>query len=213
MKLGKIFVAAATSGVLLSGAFMIAEEYTGKSAFAVNMDNTRIELKTKKGTVREVLIANDIPFSADDRIEPGLDTKVKGGETINIYRAREITIVDGETTTTRKTTYRKVEDILKELNITLGSEDKVTPELSSEVAEVDTIKITRNSTTTETRKEAIKFEEAVRQLEQIVTRLEDGELNIDELSGELKKARKLITLCKQRLTKTDEEIQKILKDQ
>ena len=62
-------------------------------------------------------------------------------------------------------------------------------------------------------KEAIKYEEAVRQLEQIVTRLEDGELNIDELSGGLKKARKLITLCKQRLTKTDEEIQKILKDQ
>ncbi len=62
-------------------------------------------------------------------------------------------------------------------------------------------------------KEAIKYEEAVRQLEQIVTRLEDGELNIDELSGELKKVRKLITLCKQRLTKTDEEIQKILKDQ
>ncbi len=62
-------------------------------------------------------------------------------------------------------------------------------------------------------KEAIKYEEAVRKLEQIVTRLEDGELNIDELSGELKKARKLITLCKQRLTKTDEEIQKILKDQ
>ena len=62
-------------------------------------------------------------------------------------------------------------------------------------------------------KEAIKYEEAVRQLEQIVTRLEDGELNIDELSGELKKARKLITLCKQRLTKTDEEIQKILTDQ
>ncbi len=62
-------------------------------------------------------------------------------------------------------------------------------------------------------KETIKYEEAVRQLEQIVTRLEDGELNIDELSGELKKARKLITLCKQRLTKTDEEIQKILKDQ
>lgn len=62
-------------------------------------------------------------------------------------------------------------------------------------------------------KEAIKYEEAVRQLEQIVTRLEDGELNIDELSGELKKARRLIALCKQRLTKTDEEIQKILKDQ
>ena len=62
-------------------------------------------------------------------------------------------------------------------------------------------------------KENIKYEEAVSQLEQIVANLEEGELNIDELSSELKKAQKLITLCKQRLTKTDEEIQKILKDQ
>ena len=59
-------------------------------------------------------------------------------------------------------------------------------------------------------KENIKYEEAVSQLEQIVANLEEGGLNIDELSSELKKAQKLITLCKQRLTKTDEEIQKIL---
>ena len=61
-------------------------------------------------------------------------------------------------------------------------------------------------------KENIKYEEAVNQLEQIVANLEEGELNIDDLSSELKKAQKLITLCKQRLTKTDEEIQKILND-
>jgi len=116
------------------------------------------EIKTKKGTVREVLIANDIPFSADDRVEPGLDTRVNGGETINIYKAREITIVDGNTTTVRKTTYKKVEDILKELNITLGEKDEVTPGLKSEVATVDTIKIARTGKTTETKKEVIKFE-------------------------------------------------------
>ena len=61
-------------------------------------------------------------------------------------------------------------------------------------------------------KDNMKYEEAVSQLEQIVANLEEGELNIDELSSELKKAQKLITLCKQRLTKTDEEIQKILND-
>ena len=61
-------------------------------------------------------------------------------------------------------------------------------------------------------KENIKYEEAVSQLEQIVANLEEGELNIDDLSSELKKAQKLITLCKQRLTKPDEEIQKILND-
>ena len=159
MKLGRIIAAAATSGLLLSGAFVVAEEYTGHNVFAVNLDNTnKIELKTKKGTVREVLIANDIPFGADDRVEPGLDTKVNGGETISIYKAREITIVDGDTTTVRKTTYKKVEDILKELNITLGEKDEVTPGLNSEVATVDTIKIARTGKTTETKKEVIKFE-------------------------------------------------------
>ena len=159
MKLGRIIAAAATSGLLLSGAFVVAEEYTGHNVFAVNLDNSnKIELKTKKGTVREVLIANDIPFGADDRVEPGLDTKVNGGETISIYKAREITIVDGDTTTVRKTTYKKVEDILKELNITLGEKDEVTPGLKSEVATVDTIKIARTGKTTETKKEVIKFE-------------------------------------------------------
>ena len=159
MKLGRIIAAAATSGLLLSGAFVVAEEYTGHNVFAVNLDNSnKIEIKTKKGTVREVLIANDIPFSADDRVEPGLDTRVNGGETINIYKAREITIVDGNTTTVRKTTYKKVEDILKELNITLGEKDEVTPGLKSEVATVDTIKIARTGKTTETKKEVIKFE-------------------------------------------------------
>ena len=61
-------------------------------------------------------------------------------------------------------------------------------------------------------KENIKYEEAVQQLENIVQKLENGELNIDELSNELKKAQQLISLCRQRLTKTDEEIQKILND-
>ncbi|MBF1081098.1 MAG: exodeoxyribonuclease VII small subunit [Prevotellaceae bacterium] len=61
-------------------------------------------------------------------------------------------------------------------------------------------------------KENINYEEAVQQLENIVQKLENGELNIDELSNELKKAQKLISLCRQRLTKTDEEIQKILND-
>ena len=159
MKLGRIIAAAATSGLLLSGVFVVAEEYTGHNVFAVNLDNSnKIELKTKKGTVREVLIANDIPFGADDRVEPGLDTKVNGGETISIYKAREITIVDGDTTTVRKTTYKKVGDILKELNIALGEKDEVTPGLNSEVATVDTIKIARTGKTTETKKEVIKFE-------------------------------------------------------
>lgn len=56
----------------------------------------------------------------------------------------------------------------------------------------------------------IKYEAAVRQLEDIVNKLENNELDIDELSTELKKAQQLVKLCKDKLTKTDEEIKKIL---
>ncbi len=55
-----------------------------------------------------------------------------------------------------------------------------------------------------------KYEDAIRQLEDIVERLESNELDIDEMSKQLKKAQQLIKLCKDRLTKTDAEIQKIL---
>ena len=178
MKFGKVITAAAASGVLLSGAFMIAEEYTGHSAFAVTLsDNTKVDVKAKKGTVREILAANNISYNADDRVEPGLDTKVNGGEDIRIYKAREITIQDGETTTVRKTTYKKVEDILKELNITVGAEDKVTPGLKTEVAEVDTIKIARVGKTTQTVKEE---KDDTKYVDEVVTKTEgqDGEKEV-----------------------------------
>jgi exodeoxyribonuclease VII small subunit len=61
-----------------------------------------------------------------------------------------------------------------------------------------------------TEKQELKYEEAVQQLEAIVEKLENNELGIDELSTELKKAQQLIQLCKDKLTKTDAEIKKIL---
>lgn len=55
-----------------------------------------------------------------------------------------------------------------------------------------------------------KYEEALKQLEDIVAKIENDELDIDSLSRELKVAQKLIKQCKDKLTKTDEEISKIL---
>ena len=58
----------------------------------------------------------------------------------------------------------------------------------------------------------MKYEEALQQLEDIVRKMENNEFDIDQLAEQLKKAQKLITLCKNKLTKTDEEIQKILEE-
>lgn len=56
----------------------------------------------------------------------------------------------------------------------------------------------------------MKYEEAVKQLEEIVAKLEAGELDIDELSAKLRQAQQLIKLCKDKLTAADTEIKAIL---
>ncbi|MFC2488980.1 MAG: exodeoxyribonuclease VII small subunit [Prevotella sp.] len=61
-------------------------------------------------------------------------------------------------------------------------------------------------------KQEMKYEEAVAQLEAIVRRMETGELDLDSQTEELKKAQKLIKMCKDKLTKTDEEIKKMLEE-
>jgi exodeoxyribonuclease VII small subunit len=58
----------------------------------------------------------------------------------------------------------------------------------------------------------MKYEEALRQLDEIVQKMERNEYSIDELTTQLKKARELIRQCKDKLTKTDEDIKKILED-
>ena len=58
-------------------------------------------------------------------------------------------------------------------------------------------------------KEEPKYEEALQELQTIVHRMENDELDIDQLSVQLKRAQQLIKLCKDKLTKTDEEIKKI----
>ena len=59
----------------------------------------------------------------------------------------------------------------------------------------------------------MKYEDALRQIEQIVEKLENNELDIDTMGEQLKTAQKLIRLCKDKLTKTDDEIKKILEGQ
>ena len=57
--------------------------------------------------------------------------------------------------------------------------------------------------------EELKYEEALAQLDTIVRKMESNEYDIDELAAQLKTAQRLIKFCKDKLTKTEEELQKI----
>lgn len=47
-------------------------------------------------------------------------------------------------------------------------------------------------------------------LEKLVSRIEQNDVDIDELQGLLKEAQALIKFCKDKLYKADEEVKKIL---
>ena len=56
------------------------------------------------------------------------------------------------------------------------------------------------------------YAEAFEELQQIVSEIEEGQISVDELSEKVKRAALLINICKAKLSSTEEDVNKILKD-
>ncbi len=54
-----------------------------------------------------------------------------------------------------------------------------------------------------------KYEEAFARLQEIVRKMEGGQLDIDQITTHMKEARQLIKYCKERLVETEQEIEKL----
>lgn len=54
------------------------------------------------------------------------------------------------------------------------------------------------------------YEKAMKRLEQIVAKIENGEMDIDSLAKSLKEAKALVEYCKNKLTSVEEEVKKCL---
>lgn len=58
--------------------------------------------------------------------------------------------------------------------------------------------------------ENISYQDAVNELEEILSEIETGETDIDILSEKVKRALFLIQLCKAKLKNTDDEVRKLI---
>jgi len=61
-------------------------------------------------------------------------------------------------------------------------------------------------------KKEFSFSEAVLEIEDILKQIESGELDVDRLSVEVKRASELIRQCQKKLRTTEEEINSIFKE-
>lgn len=59
--------------------------------------------------------------------------------------------------------------------------------------------------------EKLNYKDAMTEIEEIVARLEENKLDVDELSKKVKRVSQLITFCKAKLHDTEEEVDNILK--
>lgn len=62
------------------------------------------------------------------------------------------------------------------------------------------------------KKEEIEFEKALSQLEEIVEKLESGELSLEESLNNFSEGVKLINYCRNELNKAEEKVEEVLKD-
>lgn len=58
----------------------------------------------------------------------------------------------------------------------------------------------------------LSYTEAFRQLQQIVSALEEGEISVDELAEKVKRAAWLIKICRAKLSSTEENVHEILRE-
>lgn len=59
----------------------------------------------------------------------------------------------------------------------------------------------------------LTYETAMARLETLAREMENGDIVIDELAAKLKEAQELLTFCKDKLTKADEEVKKLLNEE
>jgi len=58
----------------------------------------------------------------------------------------------------------------------------------------------------------INYTSAFDELQMIVKEIESGDIGVDELSEKVKRASILIAICKEKLFKTEDDVNQILKD-
>ena len=61
-------------------------------------------------------------------------------------------------------------------------------------------------------KKELSYSDAINEMETIISKIENQELDRDDLSANVKRVAELLTFCKMKLKNTEEEVQKILKE-
>ncbi len=93
-------------------------------------DGQEYDINTKANIVSDALKETPCTLGQNDLSNPSADSKLDGNSVdVHVTKAMPVTVVDSGKITEAKSAYKNTSDILKQLNITVYPEDKVTSEL------------------------------------------------------------------------------------
>lgn len=133
----------------------------------ISDDGEIIAIKTFKNTVEDVLNDKAIEIGPHDNMGIPMTEKLKDGLSINIQRAKKVSIKTKENSVFIFTTTDTVENVLKEAEILVGSNDRVEPIISSKLQEDMEISVIRVEEKLASEKVQIEFANEVKKVDSL----------------------------------------------
>lgn len=109
----------------------------------IELEEETITTNTFKSTVGEVLNEAGIAVEPGDLVKPDLDTKLSNNQTIQVFKVFPIAVLADGKEIALSTTTATVEEVLGLAGVTLGPQDRVTPEINTVLTEAANIEVVR----------------------------------------------------------------------
>lgn len=119
-------------------------------------------VRTRAPRVGDLLATAGVTLAAGDVVEPGRDEEIKEGLTVQVHRAFTVELVVGGESRTVRTIARPVSEVLRACRVSLGDNDRISPDLSQEVKPGQVIRVVRVDTKEITYREEIPPKVVVR---------------------------------------------------
>ncbi|MGE5598225.1 MAG: 3D domain-containing protein [Bacteroidota bacterium] len=102
--------------------------------------------ETRAPRVREFLASVGLELAPEDAVDPGLETAISEGMTINVRRAFPVKLVIGGEPRIVRTVARPVADLLRSCRVDLDADDRVVPSLAQEIKPGGMVRVIRVET-------------------------------------------------------------------
>jgi len=137
---------------------MVVLNVYAKKDISLVVDGQHIQVETTNTVLQHLLDEQAIQVGAYDKLSMPLQSELKDGDSVEIWRAVPVLVTADGQTKNLFTTEKTVKEVLAAANIPLSEDDKITPALNTPISNKLDIKITRVSTKLVNREVSIPFE-------------------------------------------------------